>query len=71
MHDTRYTIHDTRKRQALYLASCILYLASIFLFTDTAFAAKDPKEEYKKLQKEIDTHKEKLEKAKKMEHSVL
>ncbi|MBI1810786.1 MAG: hypothetical protein HYR78_02425, partial [Nitrospirae bacterium] len=71
MHDTRCTIHDTRKRQALYLASCILYLASIFLFTDTASAAKDPKEEYKKLQKEIDTHKEKLEKARRMEHSVL
>ncbi|MEK7736047.1 MAG: hypothetical protein AAB287_03035, partial [Nitrospirota bacterium] len=40
------------------------------LITDTASAAKNPKEEYKKLQKEIDTHKEKLEKAKKMEHSV-
>jgi len=48
-----------------------MYLVSIFLFTDTAFAAKDPKEEYRKLQKEIDTHKEKLEKAKKAEHSVL
>ncbi|MFZ3121789.1 MAG: peptidoglycan DD-metalloendopeptidase family protein [Thermodesulfovibrionales bacterium] len=71
MHDTRYTIHDTRKRQALYLASCILYLASIFLFTDIASAAKDPKEEYKKLQKEIDTHKKKLEKTKKVEHSVI
>ncbi|MDP2278497.1 MAG: hypothetical protein Q8K51_09770, partial [Nitrospirota bacterium] len=56
----------------------LIAVLSIFIFyflsaliTDTAFAAKDPKEEYKKLQKEIDTHKEKLEKAKKMEHSVL
>lgn len=87
MQDTGYRIQDITplypppikggiKRG--YHASCIMRLALILLFTvhcslftDIASAAKDPKEEYKKLQKEIDTHKEKLEKTKKMEHSVL
>jgi len=43
----------------------------LLLFTDTAFAAKNPKEEYKKIQKQIETQKEKLEKTKKTERSVL
>jgi len=43
---------------------------SIF-FADTAFAAKDPKEEYKKIQKQIESQKEKIEKTKRAEHSVL
>ncbi len=62
----------------MHHALCIMHLALILLFTihcslftDIASAAKDPNEEYKKLQKDIDTHKRKLEKAKKMEHSVL
>jgi hypothetical protein len=69
---------DTRKRQSLHFVSCILYLAAIFLLNDTAFSAENPKvgsdsqrEEYKKLQKEIDTHQEKIEKTKKVEHSIL
>lgn len=51
--------------------SMFVFYCLLALFTDIASAAKDPKEEFKKIQKEIDTHKEKLEKAKKMEHSVL
>lgn len=71
-------MHDTPRRQAFHLAFCILYLASIFLlFSGTALSAEnqksaaDAKEEYNKLQKEIDTHKEKIEKTKKTEHSIL
>ncbi|MEK7712403.1 MAG: hypothetical protein AAB301_00095, partial [Nitrospirota bacterium] len=67
MHDTRYKIQDSgyriQDKKIMHHASCIMCLALILLFTihcslftDTAFAAKDPKEEYKKLQKEIDTH---------------
>lgn len=75
MQDTGFRIQD---KKIMHHVSCIVHLLLILLFTlhcslftDIASAAKDPKEEYKKLQKEIDTHKEKLEKAKKMEHSVL
>ncbi|TAL27199.1 MAG: hypothetical protein EPN94_01895 [Nitrospirae bacterium] len=51
--------------------------ALLLLFTNNAVSAEnqqpvaDAKEEYKKLQKEIDTHKEKIEKTKKVEHSIL
>ncbi|MCX5716950.1 MAG: peptidoglycan DD-metalloendopeptidase family protein [Nitrospirae bacterium] len=76
MQDTGYK--DTGHLFIMHHASCIMRLALILLFTihcslftNIASAAKDPKEEFKNLQKEIDTHKEKLEKAKKMEHSVL
>ncbi|MBI4690981.1 MAG: peptidoglycan DD-metalloendopeptidase family protein [Nitrospirae bacterium] len=48
------------------LAACCLLLATFL----TAYAG-DPKEEYNKLQKEIDVHKEKIEKTKRLEHSTL
>ncbi len=52
------------------LTLILLFTIHYSLFTDTASAAKDPKEEFKKLQKEIGAQKKKLERAKKMEHSV-
>ncbi len=55
----------------LLSAAFILFAIHCSLFTDTAVSAEDPKKEYEKLQKEIDTHKEKVEKTKKLEHSVL
>jgi len=36
-----------------------------------AFAENNPKEQYRAIQKEMETHKEKLERAKKHEHSIL
>jgi len=83
MHDTRYTIHPPQSPLdkggikgglscIMHHASCIfLIFASIFILTDTASAAKNPKEQYKKLQKEIETHKKKIEKTKKFERSTL
>ena len=50
----------SRRRTGLFCT-----FALVLLFTGTAFLAETPKEEYKKLQKEIDTHKEKIEKTKK------
>ena len=55
----------------MHLALILLFTILCPLFTNIASAAKDPKEEYKEIQKEIDTHEEKLEKAKKVEHSVI
>lgn len=60
-------------RRLFYVATLLLFIfpCLLTLFTDTAVSAEDPKEEYKKLQKEIDTHKEKIEKTKKLEYSIL
>lgn len=43
----------------------------IFIFPLTVHATKNPKEQYKKIQKDIEAHKERLEKIKKQEHSTL
>jgi len=40
-------------------------------FLPAGFAAENPKEQYRKIQKEIETHKEKVEQAKRRERSVL
>lgn len=55
-----------RRRTGLFCTFALL-----LLLAGAAFSAETPKEEYKKLQKEIDTHKEKIEKTKRAEHSIL
>jgi septal ring factor EnvC (AmiA/AmiB activator) len=52
------------------LSFCFLSSVFCLLFTVYCFAAT-PQEEYKKMQREIKAHKEKLEKAEKREHSIL
>ncbi len=58
-------------------ASCILHLSLILLLAiyfalfSAAVSAGDPGEEYKKIQEEIETHKEKIEKAERLESSIL
>jgi septal ring factor EnvC (AmiA/AmiB activator) len=49
----------------------LLLTAYCLLLTVFPAFAEDPKEEYKKIQKEIKTHKERVEKTKKIEHSIL
>ena len=67
-----FSVALLRRMNLLFCAFALL-----LLFTDTAVhaenqqAATDAKEEYKKIQKEIDTHREKIEKTKKLEHSIL
>lgn len=55
----------------LYFNLLILNIACAGLFFHDMAAAEDPKEKYQRLQKEMEAHREKLEKAKKREHSVL
>jgi septal ring factor EnvC (AmiA/AmiB activator) len=54
----------------VFLTLCVLLFVLCFLISDFCFA-DTPQEEYKKMQREIKEHKEKLEKAKKREHSIL
>lgn len=54
----------------LYFTLLILIACAGLFFPDTA-ATEDPKEKYQRLQKEMEAHREKLERAKKREHSVL
>lgn len=66
-------IHSRGKRSRspvlfLSLVSCLL---SAGLFLPYGLAAENPKEQYRKIQKEIETHKEKVEQAKRRERSVL
>ncbi|OHE57050.1 MAG: hypothetical protein A2027_02950 [Thermodesulfovibrio sp. RBG_19FT_COMBO_41_18] len=49
---------------------CVLFTVHCSLFTDYGYAAT-PQEEYKRIQREIDSHKGKLEDVKKRESSVL
>lgn len=49
----------------------VLIFLFIFIFPLTVHATKNPKEQYKKIQRDIEVHKEKLEKIKKQEHSTL
>jgi septal ring factor EnvC (AmiA/AmiB activator) len=49
----------------------VLLFIVFFLFVYSSCFAEATHEEYKKIQKEIETHKKKLEKVKKKEHSVL
>ncbi len=50
--------------------SFFIYCSPALLLSNTVFA-EDPKERYQKIQKEIEAHKERLEHAKRREHSVL
>lgn len=52
----------------LLTAYCLLFAA---LFLPNIVSAENPKEQYKKLQKDIDTHKKKIEETKRREHSIL
>jgi septal ring factor EnvC (AmiA/AmiB activator) len=54
-----------------FFAFCSLLLALCFLLYATCCYAATPHDEYKKIQEEITVHKEKLQKAKKKESSVL
>lgn len=47
------------------------FIIFVFIFPLTVHATKNPKEQYKKIQRDIEAHKEKLEKIKKQEHSTL
>lgn len=50
--------------------SFFIYCSPALLLSNTVFA-ENPKERYQKIQKEIEAHKERLEHAKRREHSVL
>ncbi len=52
----------------LLTAYCLLFTT---LFLPNIVSAENPKEQYKKLQKDMDTHKKKIEETKRREHSIL
>jgi septal ring factor EnvC (AmiA/AmiB activator) len=56
-----------RSRRFLLFVSIFL----IFLSVNPLYASRDPREQYRKIQKEIESHKEKLEKIKRQEYSTL
>ncbi len=70
--DFRFQISDFRLSAFYFLFSifCSLSIFQFAFFIDNCHAAT-PHDEYKKIQREIKTHKERLEKAEKREHSVL
>ena len=70
--DFRFKISDLRLSvlNILCLVFFVMFTVHCSLFTIQCYAAT-PHEEYKKIQKEIKTHKEKLEKVKKRESSIL
>lgn len=60
----------TGKKTAMVLIFLFIF-HFIFLFPLTVHATKNPKEQYKKIQRDIEIHKEKLEQIKKKEYSTL
>ena len=70
--DFRFQISDYRLSilNILCLVFFLMFTVNCSLFTIQCYAAT-PHEEYKKIQKEIKSHKEKLEKVKKRESSIL
>ncbi|MCE5194923.1 MAG: peptidoglycan DD-metalloendopeptidase family protein [Nitrospiraceae bacterium] len=58
-----------RIKTLVLLVSCFIFFAVLSISTD--ILAKDPKEQYKKIQRDIETRKEKIERTKKLEHSIL
>jgi septal ring factor EnvC (AmiA/AmiB activator) len=70
--DFRFRISDFRLSIfcILCFVFCVLCSVHCSLFTDYGYAAT-PQEEYKRIQKEIDSHKGKLEEVKRRESSVL
>jgi len=55
---------------ALPMTACLLLLSTALLVSSIA-SAETPKEEYQRLQKEMESHRRKIEEAKRREHSVL
>lgn len=54
-----------------FLMAAWWFLPAEFSLVPGAFAENNPKDQYRKIQKEMETHKEKLERAKRHEHSIL
>lgn len=68
-HRTKSKVYKAGK-SVLKISKILLLTLSAILFALRCYATT-PREEYKKMQREIKTHKEKLEKTERREHSIL
>src|SRR5512139_1705606 len=76
MHNAKRNILEVRhSRHLVWCAAFLLFSFSCFSLSGILFlgivSAENPKEQYQRLQKEMETRKQRLEQAKKRERSVL
>lgn len=71
MQDEKFNAQFFYITRITFSLSAVCCLLSVILALPAIAYAEDPKDEYKKIQKDIEAHKEKVERAKKLEHSIL